>query len=102
MENNTVFRAGFGIFYDVVPETASSASVPFVIDQPSYTNTTPTPTVILPLVYPNTAGGPSTVSLPTAVNPNIIIPYSMQYNATIAQPRAHYAFPDSFTGNTTR
>jgi hypothetical protein len=100
--NNTVFRAGFGIFYDIVPETASSAGVPFVIDQPAFTNPTPTPTVILPLVYPSSASGPSTVSLPTAVNPDIKIPYSMQYNVTIEHQRGSNAFRVSYVGTNTR
>src|SRR6202011_1483158 len=74
---NTVFRAGFGIFYDIVPETAASNSIPFAIDQPAYTNPTTNPNVILPLVYPTSStAGPTTVNLPTAVNPDIKVPYS--------------------------
>jgi hypothetical protein len=101
--NNTVFRAGFGIFYDIVPETSSSNSIPYVIDQPAYTNPATNPNVILPLVYPASAtGGPSTVSLPTAVNPNIKIPYSMQYNVTIEHQRGDMAFRLSYIGTNTR
>ena len=101
--NRTVFRTGFGIFYDIVPETASSNSIPFAIDQPANTNATPIPNVILPLVFPagNTAG-PSTVSLPTAVNPHIKIPFSMQYNVTIEHQRGNNAFRISYIGTNTR
>ena len=100
---NTVFRAGFGIFYDIVPETASSNGIPFSIDQPAYTNPTTDPDVILPLVYPssNTAG-PTTVTLPTAVNPNIKIPYSMQYNVTAERQMGNTAIRISYVGTTTR
>ncbi|MBV9084626.1 MAG: carboxypeptidase regulatory-like domain-containing protein [Acidobacteriaceae bacterium] len=99
--NNTVFRGGFGIFYDIVPETSASNSVPFALDQPSYTNPT-TPNVILPLVYPSTTAGPSTVTLPTAVNPDIKIPYSMQYNATVEHQQGSTAFRLSYIGTNTR
>jgi hypothetical protein len=101
--NNTVFRTGFGIFYDIVPETASSNSIPFTIDQPAYTNPTTNPNVILPLVFPSAGtGGPTTVNLPTAVNPNIKIPYSMQYNFTIEHQQGNNAYRVSYVGTNTR
>ena len=101
--NNTVFRAGFGIFYDIVPESSASNSVPFVIDQPAYTNPLTNPNVILPLVYPSSgAAGPTTVSLPTAVNPNIKIPYSMQYNVTVEHQHGDTAVRLSYIGTNTR
>jgi hypothetical protein len=100
---NTVFRAGFGIFYDIVPETAASNTVPFAIDQPAYTNPTTNPNVILPLVFPtNNTAGPSTVTLPTAVNPNIKVPYSMQYNFTAERQVGNTAFRVSYVGTNTR
>lgn len=101
--NNTVFRGGFGIFYDIVPETASSNNIPYTIDQPAYTNPTTNPNVILPLVFPATGtGGPSTVSLPTAVNPDIKVPYSMQYNLTAERQQGNVAFRVSYIGTNTR
>ncbi len=101
--NNTVFRGGFGIFYDIVPETAASNSIPFTVAEPSYTNPTTNPNVILPLVYPSSGtAGPTAVNLPTAVNPNIRIPYSMQYNATIEHQRKDTAFRVSYIGTNTR
>jgi hypothetical protein len=100
--NNTVFRAGFGLYYDVVPETASSNSIPFSIDQPSYTNPTTNPNVILPLIYPTSTAGPTTVNLPTAVNPSITVPYSMQYNATLEHQHRSTAFRVSYIGTNTR
>ncbi|MCU1261252.1 MAG: Cna domain protein, partial [Bryobacterales bacterium] len=100
---NTVFRAGFGIFYDIVPETAASNSIPFAIDQPAYTNPTTNPNVILPLVYPSgSTAGPTTVNLPTAVNPDIKVPYSMQYNVTIEHQLHDTAFRISYIGTNTR
>ncbi|HYZ86178.1 MAG TPA: TonB-dependent receptor, partial [Bryobacteraceae bacterium] len=98
----TVVRAGFGIFYDIVPETPSSNSIPFVIDQPAYTNPATNPNVILPLIYPGSAAGPTTISLPAAVNPNITIPYSMQYNLTAEHQHGNTAFRLSYIGTNTR
>ena len=99
---NTVLRAGFGLFYDIVPETASSNGIPFSIDQPAYTNPAANPTVILPLMYPGGSGGPTSVTLPTAVNPDIKIPYSMQYNVTAEHQRGNTAFRLSYVGTNTR
>ena len=98
----TVLRTGFGIYYDIVPETSSSNGIPYSIDQPAYTNPTTNPNVILPLVYPGSSAGPTTVNLPTAVNPNIKIPYSMQYNATVEHQRGSTAFRLSYIGTNTR
>src|SRR6185437_14329613 len=86
-----------------VPETASANGIPFTIDQPAYTNPTTNPNVILPLVFPSSGtGGPTTVSLPTAVNPNIKIPYSMQYNFTAERQQGNTAFRISYVGTNTR
>jgi hypothetical protein len=100
--SNTVIRSGFGIFYDIVPEGSTGNGVPYAIDQPAYTNPATNPNVILPLVYPNSSSGPTTVTLPTAVNPNVKFPYSMQYNFTIEHQRGNNAFRVSYIGTNTR
>jgi hypothetical protein len=99
--NRTVLRAGYGIYYDIVPETASSAGSPYVIDQPAYTNPT-VPVVVLPLVYPTSASGPTTITLPNAVNTHIRTPYSMQYNVTAEHQQGSTAFRLSYVGTNTR
>jgi len=100
---NTVFRAGYGIYYDIVPTSASSGGVPFVINEPTQTNSTTNPEVIFPRVYTSAAvSGPSTISLPQARNPNLVIPYSMQYNATIERAFGSNALRLSFIGTNTR
>jgi hypothetical protein len=79
----TVLRAGYGIFFDPVPPLASVGGSPFNIGEPAYPNPT-TGYIVLPTVYPAaTAGSVSSVGVGSAINPNIRVPYSMQYNFTI-------------------
>lgn len=100
---NTVFRAGWGMFYDVVPRNLNMGGLPFVLNEPSYTNPTGNPDVIFPRVFPGTgSGGPSTVGIPAAVNPDLKIPYSMQYNFTIEHQRWDTGFRVSYIGTNTR
>lgn len=102
-DNRTVIRAGFGMFYDLVPRRASTNGSPFVVNEPSYTNPSPNPTVILPLIFPSSGSGlPSTVGLPGAVRTDIQIPYSMQYNFTIEHERWQNGFRLSYVGTNTR
>lgn len=101
--NDTVFRAGYGIFYDIAARNVTAAGVPFNIAEPGFTNPTDNPTVILPVVFPSPGtGAPSTVSIPGAINPDIRIPYSMQYTATIEHQRWHTGFRLSYVGTNTR
>jgi len=100
---HTVFRAGFGMFYDLVPRNPATAGVPFNISEPAYTNPATNPTVVFPQVFPETgSGGPTTVSIPGAINPDLRIPYSMQYTATIEHQIGENAFRLSYVGTNTR
>jgi hypothetical protein len=101
--NNTAFRGGFGIYYDIVARNPTSVGVPYNIAEPAFTNPADKPTVILPVVFPLTgAGGPSTVSIPGAINPDLKIPYSMQYNFTAEHQRWDTGFRISYIGTNTR
>jgi hypothetical protein len=101
--NNTVFRAGYGIFYDIAARNVTMSGVPFNISEPSFTNPAENPTVILPSVFPTSGtGGPTTVSIPGAINPDIRLPYSMQYTATIEHQRWDTGFRASYVGTNTR
>jgi hypothetical protein len=100
--NNTVFRSAFGIYYDVVPRTTGAGGVPFLINEPAYTNPQDNPTVILPRVFPTVAGGVTTVGLPTAIRSDLRLPYSMQYNVTIEHERWNTGFRLSYVGTNTR
>lgn len=99
----TVFRAGYGIFFDVVPRNLNQGGIPFVLTEPGYTNPLVAPDVILPRVFPATGtGGPSTVGIPAAVNPDLKFPYSMQYNFTIERQWWDTGFRLSYIGTNTR
>ncbi len=101
--SRTVFRVGYGIFYDAVPPSLTLGGVPFQIDEPAYTNPVTNPTVILPRVFPATGtAGPSMVSLPAAFNPDLKVPYSMQYNFTIEHQQWNTGFRLSYIGTNTR
>jgi hypothetical protein len=99
---DTVIRAGYGIFYDVVPRASSAGGAPFVINEPTYTNPSPNPTVVLPAVFPTSVAGPSTISLPSAIRKDLRTPYSMQYNVTIEHQRWNTGFRLSYIGTNTR
>lgn len=99
----TVFRGGFGIYYDIVARNPTSAGVPYNIAEPAFTNPADKPVLILPQVFPSTGtGGPSTVSIPGAINPDLKIPYSMQYTLTAEHQRWNTGFRLSYVGTNTR
>jgi hypothetical protein len=99
----TVIRAGYGIFYDVVPRLLTVGGIPFVLNEPAYTNPSVNPTVILPRVFPSTgAAGPSAVTLPSAVDPGIGMAYSMQYNFTMEHQLRNTGFRLSYIGTNAR
>jgi hypothetical protein len=101
--NKTVIRTGFGLFYDIVPRRLQSGGVPFVLNEAPFNNPAGSPVIVLPTVFPaEGAAGPASVSLPGAVNPNLLTPYSLQYNMTIEHTRWDTGFRFSYIGTGTR
>ncbi|HUQ90392.1 MAG TPA: TonB-dependent receptor [Bryobacteraceae bacterium] len=99
---NTVFRMGYGIFYDVVPRAVGAGGAPFVINEPAFTNPAGAPSVILPRVFPAAVGGPTTVGLPGGTRKDLRDPFSMQYNFTVEHQRWNTGFRVSYIGTNTR
>ncbi|MBM3785590.1 MAG: TonB-dependent receptor [Acidobacteria bacterium] len=99
---STVFRAGYGIFYDVVSRAPVAGGTPFVINEPTHTNATPIPDVVLPRIFPPSVAGPTTINLPTAARRDLRIPFSMQYNVTLEHQRWKTGFRASYIGTNTR
>jgi outer membrane receptor protein involved in Fe transport len=94
---NTVIRGGYGIFYDMTPNFDLHASrTPFVFQETPFTNPAQ-PAVVLPRVFPEQGtSGPATVALPSAVNPDLVMPYSHQWNATVEHERWGTGFRVSY------
>ncbi|MBP8302611.1 MAG: alpha-L-fucosidase, partial [Phycisphaerae bacterium] len=100
--NNTVFRAGFGLAYNITPRGVTNTGIPFVINEPDYTNPTQNP-LVWPWVFPAAGGsGPSVVSLPSALRRDLRMPRVIQYSATIEHQRWDTGFSLSYVGTGTR
>jgi hypothetical protein len=100
--NNTVLRAGLGIFYDNAPAKVNQGNSPYVLNEPSYTNPATNPNVILPLVFPSTGTGSGNASLPTAYPQNLQLARSMQYSFTIEHQIGNTGLRASYVGTNTR
>lgn len=100
--NDTVFRAGFGVYYDASPGGPMTGGVPYVLNESAFNNTTPTPTITLPVVFPTSGALVPTPSLPPSFRPDFRVPFSLQYNATIEHARWNTGFRLSYIGTGTR
>jgi Carboxypeptidase regulatory-like domain len=104
--NDTVIRGGFGLFYDVVPRPLSAGGSPYVINEPNYSNAANPggdPIVVLPNIFSASGvAGPTSIGLPQAVNPDLKIAYSMQYNLTVEHQKWNTGFRLSYIGTNTR
>ena len=99
---NTVFHAGFGVYPDVAPRVPNMGGSPFIINEPEYTNPDKG-YLVLPTVFPAAGtGGPATIGLPAAINPDLKMPYSMQYSFSIDHQMWDTGFTARYMGTTTR
>ncbi len=102
-DERTVLRAGYGVYYDVVPFGFINGGSPFTLTEQPYTNPLDNPVVTLPRVYPTAgAAGPSSVGIPGAIRPDLQMAYSMQYNFTIERQQWDTGFRLSYLGTNTR
>ena len=92
----TVIRGGYGLYYDMMPVSLQASQSPFVFQETTFTNPT-VPTVVLPQVFPAAGtSGPATIALPLAVNPDLQLPYSHQWNVTLEHQRWSTGFRLSY------
>ena len=93
---STVIRGGYGLYYDMMPVALQASQSPFVFQETTFTNPA-VPTVVLPTVFPaGGTSGPATIALPLAVNPDLQLPYSHQWNATVEHERWNTGFRLSY------
>jgi hypothetical protein len=95
---NTVFRGGVGIYFDQSASGASTAGVPYVISEPSYTNPT-SGFLTLPTVFPGQGtGGPQTVTIPGTGNTDLQVPRTLQSSFSIGHQRWDMGFHLGWVG----
>ena len=102
-DNRTVISAGFSVAHDAGPFSPTAGGTPFAVDEPSFTNTPNTPTVVLPFVFPLASSGRlPTMSLPSAANAHIQLPRSHQWSVTISREQWDTGFSARYVGTATR
>jgi hypothetical protein len=100
--NNTVFRAGGGLYYDnAPPDPVLGATVPFLIAEPAYTNTATNP-LTFPVIFPTTIAGPATIALPRGSRKDLRVPFTGQYTLTVEHQRWDIGFRATFSSTNTR
>lgn len=93
---STVIRGGYGLYFDMMPVDLQASLSPFVFQETTFTNPA-TPAIVLPTVFPAAGtSGPATIALPLAVNPDLQLPYSHQWNATVEHERWQTGFRVSY------
>ncbi len=102
--NNTVLRAGAGIYYDnAPPDPVLGATVPFLIAEPDFTNNNigENP-IVLPFVFPTSVAGPAAISIPRASRKDLRLPFTGQFTLTVEHQRWDMGFRATYTSTNTR
>lgn len=93
---STVVRGGYGLYYDISPQDLQASRAPFVFQETTFTNPA-APAVVLPNVFPAAGtSGPATATLPLAVNPDLQLPRTHQWNVTLEHERWQTGFRVSY------
>ncbi len=98
LREDTVFRGGYNIAYNLVPYDAMATGSPFLLAEPAYTNPLDNP-IVFPRVFPERSGNSvSSVSIPAAINPNLVTPWSQQINFALDHQRWGMGFTLGYIG----
>ncbi|HEX5867526.1 MAG TPA: hypothetical protein VFY72_07440 [Beijerinckiaceae bacterium] len=93
-----MIRAGYGLYYHLLPIELQAARAPFVFTETPFTNPA-APSLVLPAVFPSAGtAGPSAIALPLAVNPDVQMPYSHHWSVTVEHERWRTGFRVSYVG----
>ena len=80
-----VVRAGYGIFYEIIPQQTTRFGAPFVVSEPTYTNPSDVSNpgfVQWPLAFPASTGSAG-VSIPGTIQLGYETPYAQNWNVTL-------------------
>ncbi|MGE5646578.1 MAG: carboxypeptidase regulatory-like domain-containing protein [Acidobacteriota bacterium] len=99
---DTVLRGGYGWMYEIVPPANSDyvagIGSPFILSEPWETNPVSDPWMF-PRVFPERPSYTITeANIPSAINPDIRIPRSQQYNVTFERQQWDTGFRVTYTG----
>ncbi len=95
-----VIRGGYGIFYESIPRQPSLFSVPFIVNEPSFTNPKDIKDpqfVQWPLAFPRVTKGAG-VSIPGTWENGFRTPYAQNWNMTVEKEALSMAFRASYVG----
>jgi len=95
-----VVRAGYGLFYEIIPRQATRWGTPFRVNEPGYTNPRDVNDrgfVQWPLAFPRTVGGAG-VSVPSGFQIGFRTPYAQNWNLTLEKELAGMRMRASYVG----
>ena len=98
--NNFVVRAGYGLFFDIIPRQPALFGVPFIVNEPSYTNPADINDAEFaqwPLAFPRRVRL-GAVSIPSTWENGFRTPYAQNWNFTLEKELAGMRLRGSYVG----
>ncbi|MGH9782699.1 MAG: TonB-dependent receptor domain-containing protein, partial [Terriglobia bacterium] len=98
--NTFVVRAGYGVFFDIIPRQTTLFGTPFIVNEPGHTNPADISDPLFvqwPLAFPRITGGAG-VSLPSTWENGFRTPYAQNWNFTLEKEVAEMKLRASYVG----